>query len=316
VTDQLPFSHKQLRSIKAERSEELNEYGTLAKMPLPEAGLAWLESRRPFLSPRSQKDYENYLGTIVKFFGDVHLGKLANPDLIRLYQMERNKIAGASIINHECMVIQQMLKRIRKWAEVAPFYQPIPLPRESPGRAMTPEEKRRLFEAGARNPNWAVAYWAAMLSAHTATGPGEICGLRLADVSLSDSETARIHVHEHVKNFNRIRVISLNFEALTAAKALVGRALQLGATQPEHFLIPFRVCSGTFDPNRHGFWPRTAWSEMCAAAGIKLRPYDLRHHALTKLAETQPEHKMSVMAMLQQLSLVILLECRQLHGSH
>jgi len=29
---------------------------------------------------------------------------------------------------------------------------------------------------------------------------------------------------------------------------------------------------------------------MCAAAGIKLRPYDLRHHALTKLAETQPEH--------------------------
>lgn len=279
-----------IESIKTKRSEELNDCGILAKMPLPEAGMAWLESRRPFLGPRTQKDYEGYLGTIVKFFGNVCLEQLANPDLIRLYQMERNKTAGASIINHECSLIEQMLKRIRKWAEVAPFYQPIPLPRESPGRAMTPEEECKFFETGALNPNWAVAYWAAMLAANTAAGPAEICGLRLADVSTSNPETARIHVHEHVKNVNRAREIPLNSEALTAAKALVERARQLGATQPEHFLIPFRVCTGTFDPTRHGFWPRTAWREMCAAAGIKLRPYDLRHHALTKLAETQPEH--------------------------
>ncbi|HXM63005.1 MAG TPA: tyrosine-type recombinase/integrase [Terriglobales bacterium] len=290
MADLFPFSRRQLRSIKAERSEEISEYGILAKMPLSKAGMAWLGSRRPFLSPRTQKDYHNYLGTIVKFFGDVQLEKLANPDLIRLYQRERNKTAGASIINHECTVIQQMLKRIRKWAAVAPFYQPVPLPRESPGRAMTSDEERRLFEAGALNPNWAVAYWAAMLSAHTASGPAEICGLRLADVFTSDPETARIHVHEHVKNVNRVREIPLNSEALTAAKALVERAQQIGATQPEHFLIPFRVCRGTFDPTRHGFWPRTAWNEMCAAAGVRLRPYDLRHHALTKLAETQPEH--------------------------
>jgi integrase len=28
---------------------------------------------------------------------------------------------------------------------------------------------------------------------------------------------------------------------------------------------------------------------MCATAGIRLRPYDLRHHGLTKLAEKNPE---------------------------
>jgi len=295
VTDQLLFSGKQLESIKAKRSEELNDCGMLAKMPLPEAGMAWRESRRPFLGPRTQKDYEGYLGTIVKFFGNVSLEKLADPDLIRLYQMERNKTAGASIINHECSTIQQLLKRIRRWNDVKDFYEPLPLPRESPGRAMTPEEERRLFEAGALNPNWAVAYWAAMLAANTAAGPAEICGLRLADVSTSNPETARIHVHEHVKNVNRAREIPLLSEGLlsrglTAAKALVERAQQLGATQPEHFLIPFRVSTGTFDPTRHGFWPRTAWREMCAAAGIKLRPYDLRHHALTKMCEVLPEH--------------------------
>jgi hypothetical protein len=89
----------------------------------------------------------------VKFFGAIHLEKLANPDLIRLYQMERNKTAGASIINHECSVIQQMLKRIRKWAEVAPFYQPIPLPRESPdpgGGAQALRGRRAEFKLGRR----------------------------------------------------------------------------------------------------------------------------------------------------------------------
>jgi integrase len=114
--------------------------------------------------------------------------------------------------------------------------------------------------------------------------------LRLADVFVKDSDTARIYVHEHVKNKNRIREIPLNAEALNAARALVDRARGLGAIQPEHFLIPFRVCKGTYDPDRHGFWPKTAWNEMCAAAGIKLRPYDLRHTALTKLAETCPEN--------------------------
>jgi integrase len=290
MTDFVPFSRRQLREITALREEEINDYNSLAKMPLPEAGMAWLDSRRPFISPKTQHEYELNIGTLVKFFGNIRLEKLANPDLIRAFQLERGKTCGAPAINHECSVIQQLLKRIRKWNEVAPFYNPIPKSHESPGRAMTPDEERRLFQAGSINPQWAVAYWLAILSANTAAGPAELCGLRMGDVFVKDSASARIYVHEHVKNKNRIREIPLNSDAFTAAKTLAERAKGLGAVQPEHFLIPFRVHRGTFDPTRHGFWPKTAWNEMCAAAGIKLRPYDLRHHALTKLAETNPEN--------------------------
>jgi integrase len=285
-----PFARRQLQEISALREDAINDYMAVAKMPLYEAGLAWLDSRRPFLGPRTQKDYQRIIVTLAKFFGDIPLEKLANPDLIRVYQIERGKSIGALSLSHECTIIQQLLKYIRRWQEVAPFYAPVPLPRESPGRAMTPDEERKLFEIGALNPRWAVACWLGILSANTAAGPSEMCGLRIADVFVKDSDTARIFVHEHVKNKNRIREIPLNAEALNAVKALVDRARGLGATQPEHFLIPFRVCKGHYDPARHGFWPKTAWNEMCAAAGIKLRPYNLRHTALTKLAEVCPEN--------------------------
>jgi integrase len=284
------FARRQLQEITAIREDEINDYQALAKMPLREAGIAWLDSRRQFLGSRTQKDYTFNIETLVKFFGNIRLEKLANPDLIRAYQIERGKTVGGSSLNHEMSVLQQLLKHIRRWHEVAPFYTPVPMPRESPGRAMTPDEERKLFEIGTLNPRWAVACWLGILSANTAAGPAEMCGLRIADVFVKDSDTARIYVHEHVKNKNRIREIPMNVEALNAARALVDRARGLGATQPEHFLIPFRVCRGTFDPTRHGFWPKTAWNEMCAASGIKLRPYDLRHTALTKLAETCPEN--------------------------
>jgi hypothetical protein len=81
VADQLPFSRKQLRGIKAARLEGLNDSGALAKMPLAEAGMVWLDSRRHILAPRSIVDYEHYIGTLVKYFGNIQLEKLANPDL-------------------------------------------------------------------------------------------------------------------------------------------------------------------------------------------------------------------------------------------
>ena len=284
-----PFSRKHLNALTDERLEELRERSKLAKLPFPEAAMRWLETRRTHLAPRTLVDYEWHIGILCHFFGKRCLARLADPDLIRAYQQERSKTCGPSIVNRECSLIQQMLKHICKWNEVAPFYEPIPMPRESPGRAMTPEEERKLFEIGALNPNWAVAYWATLLAANTAAGPAEICGLRLGDVFTEDLTTARIHIHEQVKNEHRVREVPLNNEALVSARALRELARSHGAVEPEHFLIPYRTKRNAYDPGRHGFWPRTTFREMCAAAGIRIRPYDLRHYALTRLAEKQPE---------------------------
>jgi integrase len=230
---------------------------------------------------------EERIGTLVRFFGNVQLEKVANPDLIRAFQVERSKRCVPSVVNRECSIIQQLLKRIRRWNDVRPFYEPLPLSRESPGRALTPDEERKLFGVVVVNPNWATAHWLALISAHTAAGPGELLGLRMRDVFVDNPETARIYIHENAKNKHRVREVPLNIDALAAAKALLELAKSRGAGQPDHYLV--RIGKGTYDPTRHGNWPKTAWMEMCAAAGIKLRPYDLRLHGLTKLAENNPE---------------------------
>ena len=283
------FFTEELRSVKMEHLAKLKEHAKLATLPFPEAAQRWLESRRVHIAPSTFKYYESYIATLTKFFGSTPLQELADPDLIRAYQLHRAKKCGSNIINKECSILQQTLKHIGKWKSVAPYYQPLALPRESPGRAMSTDEERKLFEAGESNPNWSVAYWTATISAHTTAGPGEICGLRLRDVYVDDLSTARIYIRENVKNEHRVREIPLNLEALSAARSLVERAKSLGATDPDHFLLPYRVKRGHYDPTRHGKWPRAAWREMCSASGVRIRPYDLRHHALTRLAETQPE---------------------------
>jgi integrase len=278
-----------LRRLSDVRARELNDCTRLAQMPFYEAAMEWLESRRPFIGPRTFRDYTSYIAILATFFGERPLEALASPDLIRAYQLERSKTCGPRTVNRECSIIQQLLKRIRRWNEVAPFYEAIPLPSESCGRALTPEEEWRLFEAGALNPKWATAYRLAVLSANTAAGPGELLGLRFRDVFVENPETARIYIHEDAKNRHRVREVPLNADAVAAVKGLLEIARSRGAGLPEHYLVPFREGKGTYDPTSHGHWPKRAWMEMCVAAGVKLRPYDLRHHGLTKLAEKNPE---------------------------
>jgi len=258
-------------------------------MPLREAGQAWLETRKPFLDKRTARDYGKYVIALLKFFGNVPLEKLANRDLLRAYQIERSKTCCPSTINHELSVLQQMLKRIRKWAEVEPHYEAIPLPKESVGRALTPDEERKLLQAGASRPGWARAHNLVVLSLHTAAGPSEMLGLRLRDCFVDNPDTAQIFIHEHAKNKNRVREVPLNVDALGAVKALLRLAKEAGCGLPEHYLIPSRIHSGLWDPCRHADWPRTAFNEICASAGVKCRPYDCRHTGLTKLAERCPE---------------------------
>lgn len=243
----------------------------------------------PFIGPRTAKDYRLHVETLVKFFGNMPLEKLANPDLLRAYQLERSKTCSGGVVNKELGIIQQLLRRIRKWDEVKPFYEPLELRIDSPGRALTPEEERALLKAGTSKPGWARAYYLTVLSMNTAAGPAELLGLRRRDVFVDNPETARIYIQEHAKNKHRVREVPLNADALTAVKALLQLARELGATQPEHYLVPYRVNKGEYDPTRHGLWPKTAWNEICCTAGVKVRPYDLRHHALTKLAEKNPE---------------------------
>ena len=261
---------------------ELVKTAALTQVAFVDAALAWLETRRPYLAARTLTDYQNYIATLGGFFGELKLTEITG-DHMRAYQRMRMSRAGASVINHECSVVQQMLKRIGRWTELGQDYQPLPLPKESPHRALTASEEERLYRIGPAHPAWDVAYCAFVISINTTTGPGEIRHIRLMDVN-SEQRTIRIQP-EGAKNEHRMRVIPLNGPACSAVEYLLARAQKLGAIDPQHYLLPFRIHRNQYDPTRPCEGWRTAHNQLCGACGIQVSPYSFRHHAITKLLE-------------------------------
>lgn len=265
------------------RSEEpwYIEAAELAGMPFHQAAEAWLASRTPYISTKTFHEYQLNIVTLSKFFGEMTPRQIS-ADQIRMYQrMRLSQQCGPSGINHEGSVLQQLLKRIGRWDEIGPDYEPLPLPKEPRGRVLTDEEKQKLFRVAKTNANWEAAFLFAMLSINTTMGPKETLTLRLKDVDL----TARF-VNVGAKNAYRVRVIPLNEEAFKAAVLAVDRARRLGSTEPNHYLFPFRLHRSLFDPTRHQITLKTAWLRLVAAADLLgLRMYDLRHHAITALLE-------------------------------
>jgi integrase len=80
---------------------------------------------------------------------------------------------------------------------------------------------------------------------------------------------------------------------------LLDRAHKQGAIAPDHYLIPRRVGGMLYDPtkppSRWGW--RRAWRNLVKEAGLGgLRPHDLRHHAITKLAESPEASEQTIMS--------------------
>ena len=189
--------------------------------------------------------------------------------------------AGASLINREVSVLQQMLKRIGRWAEIAQHYQALPMPKESPHRALTPIEEDRLYRVGSSNPKWEVAYCCFVLAINTTAHWSELRHIRLCDVD--DAE--RTFWVNQGKNEGRRRNEPMNGTAWRAMQHLLKRAKSLGCAEGGHFLIPFQIARGNYDPSRPAVTCRTALRQILTAAGVQISFYSFRHHAITKLLE-------------------------------
>ena len=270
--------HRLLR-IESRTGMQVN----LAAVLFPEAARVWLESRKLYLSPSTLPDYSIYIKTLTAYFSELRLHEI-DGDQIRAYQRARQARVGPGAINKECSVLQQMLKRVGRWPEIAHDYQPLPLPRGSRGRALSDAEYGRLFRAATGSPGWRAAYLFAVISANTSAGPKEVRTLRLQDVDLVERT---ISVEEGgAKNVYRIRVVPLNEMAFAAATEAVKRARELGSTQPEHYLFPFLLRHRDYDPARCQTSFKRAWKEITTVAELPgLRMYDLRHHCITALLQ-------------------------------
>jgi integrase len=268
----------------------------------------WLAERRR-IGNSTRETYKQYFRPLERLLGSKRLDEITIEDINRYQEDRRAEIEawrrkkrqpaaicpGASRINHEVASLARILDRADLWAPLKRFYEPMPLPREGPGIALTEEEETHLFNVAQRKKRWLVAYCCHLISVSTAAGPGEIRHIQLRSIDLVANV---LHIEEGYKNRFRIRAVPFGDDARWALQRLVeryDRAMQKAgiAPSPDHFLLYHRAhqLGAQPDPTQPmGSWHR-AHRALRAEAGkkfprlLKLRRVDLRHTGATKMLE-------------------------------
>lgn len=314
---------RKIRSAAEEAQEKGQLPNDLAKWPFSKL-LAHVRERRqpPAVSESTARLEKERSKPLLKHFGDVRVSRIDAATVMN-YRDSRAALVSARTVNLELEVLRIVLKKAKLWARIVEGVKPLPENRRGPGRALEDSQEKLLFDTARSKPDWDAAFLAAMIAANTTMRGVEVKNLRLQDVNLIDREVAI----RKSKTDAGLRTIPLNDGAMWAFARLVERANALGSREPDHFLFPRCLSRYTkassrqtgYDPNRHQKTWRSAWRSLVKEAGRRagrqaagealeagrglraaiaawkraassfrgVRFHDLRHHAITKLAESQ-----------------------------
>lgn len=271
-------------------------FSTLPLSPdsrLDEAFCIYLNRRKFVLKRRSIDNYRFHFRYLIKFFGPEKRLETFHEGSFRDYQQSRSRsepdhsAAGPSCIYHELNALAQVLELADLWHPIRKYYEPLPLRNWAPPRVLTSEEEERFFRFAGRKPAWKTAYCASQITSNSAISGCELRFLQIKDLILQHQPPV-IQVPEAAKNQHRVRRVPLNATALKATMELVQIAATSGATRPEHYLVPFRVKRGKYDPSRPAseYFIRCSFRSIARSCGLPwVTPRTFRHQAITKLLE-------------------------------
>jgi integrase len=282
-----------------------------AKLGFAEAGDRYIEGRRLELSEASLKKERQLLVQPSRYFRSDLLARISTERLLSFREWRIGQKVGPAIVNMEMGVIRRILKRAKRWHLVAADLKPLK-ERRNIGRAMTLDEKLRLLRLAAKNPDWQTARLAMTLALNTTMRGCELKSLRWRDIDLM----GKLVTIRKSKTEAGERVIPLNSTAFAVILELRERAKGFNGLDPDHFVFP--SCENQIiDPTRPQKSWRTSWRQLtrsieCPKCGriqapaaecrnkdckadihelrsstARLRFHDLRHHAITELAESQ-----------------------------
>jgi integrase len=282
------------------------------RKPFAEAAAVYQDERRPHVAERTMQFERERLKPLCAHFGDRPLLRIKAEDIAAYQTARLNAGVSGRTVNMETGVLRRMLKRAKVWAAIAEDVRSLPERAGAVGKALPAALKRKLFETAASNPEWMVTHCAAVLAVSTTCRGVELKNLRWRDVDLAGRV---VHIRRSKTEAGH-RPIPLNGDALAALVRLLERAHALGASEPDHFVFP--ACeSYRIDPKRPQKSWRTSWRRLVSETGRRLgreaasdalaaghglrgaigawrraaaplrglRFHDLRHQAITELAE-------------------------------
>jgi integrase len=250
-----------------------------------------------FISARSEHDLRQYAKEAGRFFDNIRLDEI-HVGHLREYQRARavrdlscgawKQAAGANLIRKEIQTVVRVMKAAGAWTphheenfeSVSPIYPDVP-------RAMMPDEQHQWLHVAGSREEWRIVYWWSIIALQTTAATNEMRAVRLGDIFLNQG-TLQIR-NEGAKNRERIRTIPLQTpEVVWALGGLIERAKSMGANGPHCYLFPLHITADRYNPlEPMTVWGlRKPWDAVRDATGLKwLRVYDLRHSAITRMAE-------------------------------
>jgi integrase len=296
---------------QAEQGKLNSSHEGFAKLPFLIAAEVYFGGRKLQLGESSQKKERQLLVKPREFFQRKSPSKITAQDVQRFREWRSEGKVGPAIINMEVGVIRRMLKRAKRWHLLSDDIRPLREPR-SIGRALTHDEKLKLLWTAGQNEDWQRTEAAISLALCTTMRGCEIKRLRWRDIDF----LGRTISVETSKTEAGQRLIPMNDQALELVIRLRDRAKGFNGIGPECYVFP--ACQhGRVDPTRPQRTFRTAWRNLtrairCPACGKLQRPgdkcadadckasikeirsplaglrfHDLRHLAITELAESQ-----------------------------
>lgn len=175
--------------------------------------------------------------------GAIPLHKITTEQLQAFREERAAKGTSHAFINMEMGAIRRVLKRAKRWHIVGDQLRPLKEKRQV-GRALSEEEKFRLLEVAATNPDWQTVRWASILALNTTMRGCELKNLVWRNVNLVDA-TLTI---QKSKTEAGERIIPLNAEAMVVIQELLKRAETLEGAKLDNYVFPARE-NGNIDPN-------------------------------------------------------------------
>jgi integrase len=311
---------KRAEAIKAQLENRLPS--DLAKLAFERLLEQVKDDRKLHIAENTQRIEEERSGPLLNTFRGKRVCEIDNA-AIRDYQKARAKQVGNRTINLECKLLRLVLKAAKVWAHVADEFKPLPEDKTGPGRALEPEQERLLLDTARQKPEWDAAFLAALAASNTTMRGVELKGLRLENVDLADRQ---ITIRKSKNDTGKRNIPLNSAAVWAFARLLERAHALGSTEPQHFLFPSFRYrktkttqARGTgYDPEKPQKTWRTAWRSLrketaklagneavkaalkdgapaeaaelerkkAAAPFVGLRFHDLRHSAITKLAES------------------------------
>jgi integrase len=306
-----PQQHNHISGLPcpACRALEIEAMTDFTELPFAEAFPLWFEAHKPYISPRTIHDYEQYGNALMAFFGPLQLKNIGIGQ-IRGFQMWRSKThinessggleskyqhsaSSVRIRNEINAVLKPVLREAGVWAGIKERkFKHLPVPSEGSGIALSKEQWAQIFAIAFEERRWTLAGHCLQIMFRNGFGFGELRKVKRRDAI---AEEGKLRIDEGAKNESRKRTVVLSPSALDSLKWLIARWEKLGGSSPDQYLLPHKATIANKTLNRPMVSINFAWNAIKREWAVRqpkqarseTRQYDARVSAATLLLKNK-----------------------------